>query len=186
VIASQYRGADGGEGTEEYGGADVHDVLNLVPLARSLGYVDMRNVFMLGLSRGGMMTYLALKHGFPANAAAVISGVADLPGNAIDHPDLVTNVYEPLIPNFASRRDAAMRERSAVMWADSISAPLLLLHGTADAQISHARTIGLAEKLRGLGKPYELVLYPNDGHGLLMNRRDSDRRVIDWFMKHMK
>src|SRR5205085_227048 len=39
VLASQYRGNDGGEGREEYGGADVRDVLNLIPLARSLGYV---------------------------------------------------------------------------------------------------------------------------------------------------
>ena len=53
VLASQYRGNDGGEGREEYGGADVRDVLNLLPLARSLGYVDMHNVFMLGWSRGG-------------------------------------------------------------------------------------------------------------------------------------
>jgi predicted acyl esterase len=35
VLASQYRGVDGGEGQEEFGGADVHDILNLVPVARS-------------------------------------------------------------------------------------------------------------------------------------------------------
>ncbi len=62
VVASQYRGADGGEGKEEYGGADIADVLNLIPLAKSLGYADMKNVFMFGNSRGGMMTYLALKN----------------------------------------------------------------------------------------------------------------------------
>src|SRR5258706_1306862 len=58
VIGSQYRGIDGGEGKEEFGGADVNDVLNIIPLARSLGYVDMNNVFMLGWSRGAMMTFL--------------------------------------------------------------------------------------------------------------------------------
>src|SRR5687768_5367274 len=46
VIGSQYRGADGGDGKDEFGGEDVNDVLNLIPLARSLGYVDMNNVFM--------------------------------------------------------------------------------------------------------------------------------------------
>src|SRR4029453_3397699 len=45
---SAYRGNDGGEGREEYGGVDVRDVLNLIPLARALGYIDMHNVFMLG------------------------------------------------------------------------------------------------------------------------------------------
>src|SRR6185369_8758903 len=65
VIGSQYRGVDGGEGREEFGGAEIHDVLNLIPLAKSLGYVDMDNVFILGVSRGGMETYLALKNGIP-------------------------------------------------------------------------------------------------------------------------
>src|SRR4051812_44049099 len=61
VLASQYRGADGGEGSDEFGGSDRQDVMSLFPLARSLGYVDMSNVFMLGFSRGGMMTYLAIR-----------------------------------------------------------------------------------------------------------------------------
>jgi hypothetical protein len=37
VVASQYRGNGGGEGHEEFGGAEVHDILNLIPLAKSLG-----------------------------------------------------------------------------------------------------------------------------------------------------
>ena len=186
VIASQYRGVDGGEGREEYGGADVRDVLNLVPVARSLGIVDMRNVFVFGNSRGGMMTYLALKHGLQANAAAVTSGVTDLFGNAADHPELVGAIYEQLIPGFASRRAEVMEERSAVRWADRIHVPLLLLHGTADAQISATRALEFAQQLQALGKTYELVMYANDGHGLPMNRRDSDRRVIAWFRKHIR
>lgn len=186
VIGSQYRGVDGGEGKEEYGGADVHDVLNLIPLAESLGYVDMNNVFMFGNSRGGMMTYLALKAGVPVNAAAVMSGVTDLFGNAKDHPELVTTIYQELIPAFDKRRDEAMRERSAVSWAEKINVPLLIMHGTADMSIGAGRTLGLAQRLQELGKPYELIIYAGDGHGLPLNRMDSDRRVIEWFRKHMK
>lgn len=186
VIASQYRGVDGGEGHEEYGGADVRDVLNLIQVARSLDLIDMHNVFVFGNSRGGMMTYLALRHGLPANAAAVMSGVTDLFGNASDHPELVSNIYEPLIPGFADRRVEAMAERSAVRWAGKIDVPLLILHGTADAQISATRALEFAQQLQTLGKTYELVMYANDGHGLPMNRRDGDRRVIEWFRKHLR
>ena len=56
VIASQYRGNDGGQGKEELGGADLNDVMSLFALAQSLGYIDMRNIFMYGVSRGGMTT----------------------------------------------------------------------------------------------------------------------------------
>ncbi len=114
VVASQYRGNDGGEGKEEYGGADVRDVMNLIPLAKSLGYVNMNNVFMFGVSRGGMMTYLTLKNKIPVNAAAVSGGVTDLFGNSQDHPEYVANIYRELIPDFDKRRDEAMRERSAI------------------------------------------------------------------------
>jgi dipeptidyl aminopeptidase/acylaminoacyl peptidase len=186
VIASQYRGVDGGEGKEEYGGADVRDVLNLLPVARSLDIVDMRNVFVFGNSRGGMMTYLALKHGLEVNAAAVMSGVTDLFGNAADHPELVTRIYEPLIPDFGNRRAEVMEERSAVRWAEKINVPLLILHGTADAQVSATRALEFAQRLQALGKTYELVMYANDDHGLSMSRKDSDRRVIDWFRRHLR
>ena len=186
VIASQYRGVDGGEGSEEYGGADVRDVRNLLPVARSLDIVDMRNVFVFGNSRGGMMTYLALKHGLQANAAAVTSGVTDLFGNAADHPELVTGIYEPLIPDFGTRRAEVMEERSAVRWADKINVPLLILHGTADAQVSATRALEFAQQLQAHGKTYELVMYANDGHGLPMSRQDSDRRVVDWFRRHLR
>jgi len=54
----------------------------------------MNNVFLFGNSRGGMMTYLALKSGLWANAAAVMSGVTDLAGNAEDHPDYYPASYE--------------------------------------------------------------------------------------------
>ena len=53
VLASQYRGNDGGQGQEEFGGADVNDVLNLMPLARSLSFADAKNTVILGFSRGG-------------------------------------------------------------------------------------------------------------------------------------
>lgn len=186
VVASQYRGVDGGEGKEEYGGADVRDVLNLIPLAKSLGYVDMNNVFMFGNSRGGMMTYLALKAGVPVNAAAVMSGVTDLFGNAQDHPDYVTSIYRELIPDFDKRRDEAMRERSAVQWADKINVPVLIMHGSADSSIGAGRTLAFAQKLQELGKTYELVIYAGGDHGLSLNRMDSDRRILEWFKKYMK
>jgi dipeptidyl aminopeptidase/acylaminoacyl peptidase len=61
VLASQYRGSDGGDGHERLGGQDLDDVSNLLETARTLPYVDNGNVFMCGVSRGGMMTFLEMK-----------------------------------------------------------------------------------------------------------------------------
>ena len=185
VIGSQYRGVDGGEGREELGGADVRDVLNLIPLARSLGYVDMNNVFMVGESRGGMMTYVALKNNIPVNAAAVKSGGTDFSGNLKDRPEF-GKVYQQLIPNYDKRPDEALRERSAIAWAEKINVPLLILHGGGDELIGAGRTLAFAQKLQELGKTYELVIYAGDDHNLSLNSTDADRRIVEWFRKFMK
>ena len=103
VMASQYRGVDGGEGVEEFGGADVNDVRNLVPVAASLGIADLDNVFLLGWSRGAMEALLALKQGLRANAIAIGGGLLDLVAEAERRPTLVTNVWSALIPQFATR-----------------------------------------------------------------------------------
>ena len=185
VVGSQYRGTDGSEGHDEFGGADLHDVMNLIPVARSLGYVDMNNVFMLGASRGGLMTYLALRNNVPVNAAAVISGMSDLISSNKERTTML-NVYKRLIPDFEKRGDESLRERSALYWADKINAPLLLLHGTADWRVNPSQVLALAQKLQESGKAYQLIVYANDDHGVPLNRDDADRRIVEWFRMHMK
>src|SRR5207253_98720 len=77
VIASQYRGNDGGEGKEEFGGKDVNDVLNLIPALSQITKADTSRIGIEGRSRGGMMTYLALKSTCRFKAAVVNSGLAN-------------------------------------------------------------------------------------------------------------
>ncbi len=187
VIASQYRGVDGGEGREEFGGAEVHDVLNLLPLAKALGYVDMGNVFLLGESRGGMETYLALKAGMPVNAAAVVSGEGDLVAGSKDRPEMVYQVYRQIIPGFATRGPELLRERSVVDWPKKINAPVLILHGTADWRTDpRSQALAVADKLQALHKTYELVMYADDSHGLPFHWRDRDQRIVAWFKRYLK
>ena len=56
-VASNYRGCGKSEGTDAFGGDDVHDVIHLLDLCEKLDSVDTKNINMLGVSRGGMMTY---------------------------------------------------------------------------------------------------------------------------------
>ena len=185
VLASQYRGGFGSEGNDEYGGGDVHDVTNLIPLARSLGYVDMNNVFMLGWSRGAMMTYLALKSGMKVNAAAVVSGAND-PLVTVTKRRSIAQVWQELSANLPEKGDAALRERSVVYWPEKISAPLLILHGGADWREDPDKARELAKRLADLGKPHELVIYPGDDHGLSHHKAASEQKIVEWFKQHMK
>lgn len=186
VLVTQYRGVDGGEGVEEFGGADVHDVMNLVPVAASLGFVDMNNVFLFGWSRGGMETLIALKQGMKVNAAAVGGPLLDLLSEAKRRPALPKYVWSQLMPGFAAKPDDVMRERSPLYWPERVDTPLLLMHGGGDWRASPAETLAFAQKLQSLGKTFELVIYADDDHGITGNAMDRDRRVIEWFRRHLR
>jgi dipeptidyl aminopeptidase/acylaminoacyl peptidase len=186
VLASQYRGVDGGEGTEEFGGADVHDIRNLVPVAASLGTVDLDNVFMLGWSRGAMSTFIALKQGMKVNAVAVGGGLLDLMAEAGRRPNLEANVWSKLMPGFSANRDEILKGRSVVYWPEQVSAPVLIMHGTGDWRADPADALRLAQKLQAAGKTYELIAYADDDHSLSRNATDRNRRIVEWFRKHMR
>lgn len=187
VLGVQYRGVDGGEGKEEFGGDDVHDVLNAVELARRLPGADPRNIFLWGESRGGMMLYLALRDGAKVNAAAALYALADLPHEAERRPDIVQNVWAQLIPDFAEHSEQALRSRSAVGFIDNVETPpILILQGSADWRVDPDESLQIARKLQARGRPYALHVFENDVHRLPWNWRERDRLVIDWFHKHMQ
>jgi dipeptidyl aminopeptidase/acylaminoacyl peptidase len=185
VLAPQYRGSDGGEGRDEMGGADVADVMNAVRLIRSLPFVDGENVFLYGSSRGGMMTYQAIRDGVEVRAAATVGAFTDL--EATMAGDSRSRDAAPQIwPDLASRRAEIAERRSALRWADRLTVPLLILHGGNDRQISPRQSLDLALRLQELGRPYELHVVAGEGHTLDGRVEERERMVVEWFRRHMQ
>jgi dipeptidyl aminopeptidase/acylaminoacyl peptidase len=180
VLASQYRGNDGGEGRDEVGGADVADVMALTALMRQLPYADAANVFLYGLSRGGMESFLALRKGFPAKAAAVVGAVFDLEAFGRRSPQVLGSATRS-IPEYARDSAAILANRSAMNWPEQISVPLLIIHGADDEEVPATEAMAFATKLAELKKRYQLMVYANDIHEVAINRLDRDARIVAWF-----
>ena len=184
ILASQYRGNDGGEGHEEFGGRDVNDVLNLIPLAKSLPFADSSKMVMLGYSRGGMMTYLAMKEGAPIKAAAIVSGISDLFQVYQKRNQNPNKRLQYVIKRLVGIDTEKYRKRSACFWPERITVPLLILHGEDDpiVDVSQARRMG--EKMHALGKTCELIVLSKGGHGLNTLRNQRDRKIMEWFEEY--
>jgi dienelactone hydrolase len=180
VLASQYRGYDGGEGKDEVGGADLNDVLNLIPLARALGYVDMERVFMFGFSRGAQMTLQAIRRGAPIRAAVIVGAPTDIALSFRENPG-IRDLIKTNWPGGDARLEENIESRSAVRWADKITAPLLIFHGGADPAVSAAHALELARRMEEAGNLYELAVYARDDHFVTRNAEERLRRTVDWF-----
>lgn len=181
VLASQYRGNDGGQGKEEFGGKDVNDVLNLIAVAKSLPFTDPNKIVMLGFSRGGMMTYLAIKHGAAIKAAAVVGGVTDL-GQMYDERE---EAMRKVIKELVGMDKKEWENRSAYYWPEKIHVPILILHGEDDWRVRISQAKKFSEKLKEAGKVYDLVIFPEGDHGLNTHRRERNKRILDWFERYL-
>lgn len=182
VVASQYRGGCGSEGTDEFGGADLDDVMNLFPLLDGDPAADPTRIGMYGGSRGGMMTYLALARTDRIGAAVIRSGVSDLTNWTEDRKDMEV-VYRDLIPEFETDRENALKRRSAVYWTEKLcrTTPILILQGTADWRVNPLSALRMGEKLLKQGHPYRLVMLEGADHALTECIPERDRQARDWF-----
>lgn len=177
VIGSQYRGAStrGPESKDEFGGADVQDVLALRDLFADFKSIDPNRVGLMGWSRGSTQALLALKQGFETPAIALIAGSYDYKKGLEFRPEM-ERVFEVRIPDYAINKDQALADRSAVNWVDSLPrrTSFLLIHGTEDEQVRYQSSVELHDKLLQQGFESELVTSEGDGHSL---RKDWPGKV---------
>ncbi len=189
AAASQYRGGPGSEGPDDWGGDNARDVTRLVELLRALPEVDPPRIGMMGHSRGGMMTYLALKQDTLEKrgwirAAVVAAGISDLFAWGRQRPSVVENIYRKRIGRAPQEEPGLFRDRSAVYWPELINVPLLLVHGDADERVPHSHSEMLAERLRAEGKTVDVQLLPGGDH-LLRNHRGGYPQALDWFQRYL-
>jgi dipeptidyl aminopeptidase/acylaminoacyl peptidase len=176
VVASQYRDAD------EFGGKDVDDVMHLIDLSLALPEVDGDRIFLLGQSRGAMMSYLVARRRGDITAIATIGGVSDLRAGLAWRPEM-ERIYRARIPDYDSNKQAALDARSARYWAEHLPTdmPVLLLHGELDDRVNVEDARAMAARLQQLGRPHKLLVYPGDDHGLHTNWRSARAEILDWF-----
>ena len=165
IFATQYRGVDGGTGTEEFGGDDLNDVLILIDLCQEFAFVDIEQLYMMGVSRGGMMTYMACREDSRIKKAVVISGLADSFMSYEEREDM-QKVYVELIRQTPQTDPEAYEKRSATLWADEIKCPILIIHSELDEKVSYKQAEKMVEALKDAGKEYKFISYEDNIHGL--------------------
>lgn len=188
VIGSQLRGANKrikNNGEDEFGGSDVNDVLALLPIIEQQPQADTSKIAMVGWSRGVMQSFLASQSMPQLKAIVGIAGVSDLYSRLEYRPEM-ERVYKARIPNYTENKINALAQRSVLKWLDKLpEAPILLVHGTDDKRVNVDNSIQLANALKKAKHEHELLLYPGDDHGLLLNRANLVQAINRWLQTHL-
>ena len=161
------------------------------------GIVDEKKLGVFGTSYGGYATNLLITQTNRFAAAVNISGKVDMISFLGDSPKIGTRNY-----NAAERGqdrigatlwEAPMKyiQHSAVMFADRIHTPLLMLTGKQDYNVPDTNEREMYYALRRLGREAVWVQYAGAGHGAGRNGSEADfrdhwSRMISWFSDHFE
>jgi dipeptidyl aminopeptidase/acylaminoacyl peptidase len=161
-----------------------------------MGVADGDRLGVHGTSYGGYATNLLITQTNRFKAAINISGKVDMISFYTDSPRLgVRNIHAP--ERSQDRIGATLWEQpqkyiahSAIMSADRIRTPLLLLTGQQDHNVPERTTMEMFYALRRLGREVEWVSYVNGGHGMptstVAEVIDYHQRIIGWYDRHLK
>jgi dipeptidyl aminopeptidase/acylaminoacyl peptidase len=160
-----------------------------------MGVADSARLGVQGQSYGGYATNLLITQTNRFKAAINVSGKVDIISFYTDSPRLgVRNIHaaeksQDRIGATLWQQPQKYVEHSAIMFADRIKTPLLLLTGGMDHNVPAINTREMYYALRRLGKPVVWVNYTNGGHGVPstteMEFTDFYQRMFDWYAKYL-
>lgn len=157
---------------------------------------DPERLAVQGTSYGGYATNLLITQTNRFKAAVNISGKVNMVSFYTDSPRLgVRNIHAP--EKSQDRIGATLWQQpqkylahSAILYADRIKTPLLLITGEQDHNVPARQAMEMYYALRRLGKDVTWVSYTNGGHGMPTSTeeevRDYHRRILDWYAQHLK
>jgi dipeptidyl aminopeptidase/acylaminoacyl peptidase len=151
--------------------------------------IDEERIGIYGGSYGGFMTAYLLTVTDRFAAAVDLFGISNLASYWGDGAWGYTYGDVAGYGSFPWNAPEIYAGNSPLFRADKITTPLLLLHGMADANVPTHESEQLYAALQVLDRPTELVLFPDEDHGISgtwTNRVDHRTMMLEWFDLHLR
>ena len=194
VAAVNYRGSNG-RGIAfskaiyaDWGNLEVVDLLGATDYLIKQGWIDPARLGIGGWSYGGILTDYTIAKDTRFKAASSGAGSAmQLSMYGIDQYMLQWN-EEIGLPWTKKGLDKYLEISYPFTHANRIKTPTQFMVGEKDFNVPSEGSEQMYAALKTLKIPTELIIYPNQFHGIrvLSYQEDRFKRYIDWFGKYLK
>jgi len=191
VVNPNYRGSSG-RGREfsraiyaDWGNLEIQDIHAVVEQLIADGLADPERLGIGGWSYGGMSTNYAIATDTRFAAGVSGAGIANmLTGYGTDQ--YVTQYEDELSLPWESI-EPYVKISYPFLHADRIKTPTLFMCGEKDFNVPLINSEQMYQALRSLNVPTQLVIYPDQFHGLTKPSYIQDRleRMIDWYGRYL-
>ena len=172
----------------DWGIGDTKDCLAAHDFLSALDWIDGGRIAIFGGSYGSYMALCAVvddpEHRY--RAALTKYGDCDIWTSWAQGDRGGVQDMERQMPHPGLARQAYI-DGSPIHRVENLEVPILVAHGLLDLRVNPAQSDQLVEALRRLGKTYEYVTYPGEGHGFLHVDPQVDfyrrvERFLDWVL----
>jgi acetyl esterase/lipase len=163
--------------------------------------IDPERIGVVGFSAGGylaaMLGVTGSRDGFDGiggnaqqsgQVQAVVTFFGPTDFSARNWPkDLETEIIAPFLGGSFADRPDRYKNASPINYATKDAPPFLFFHGTDDQLVPVDQSIRLAEKLRQVGVPADMVALEGEGHGFSdAGNQRSMQQMLAFLSKHLK
>ncbi len=192
VVNVNYRGSNGrGSAYQkaifaDWGNKEVIDLLAAMDYVQALDYVDASRLGIGGWSYGGILTNYTIAS--DGRFKAAISGAGSSNQISMYGTDMYITQYENELGPPWKNQDLWIKLSYPFFHADRIHTPTLFMGGEKDFNVPLLGGEQMYQALRSLGVDSELVIYPNQFHGITIPSYKKDRleRYLAWYDKYLR
>ena len=153
----------------------------VLALAAKYSFIDRDRVGIWGWSGGGSNTLNAMFR-YPDTFQVGVS-VAPVPDQR-----LYDTIYQERYMGTPQGNPDGYKIGSPINFADGLKGKLLIVHGTGDDNVHAQGTERLVNRLIELGKPFDMMLYPNRTHAIAEGPGTTThiyRLIARYFLEHL-
>ncbi|HEY6400556.1 MAG TPA: S9 family peptidase [Blastocatellia bacterium] len=166
------------------GKVDYDDILSGIDHLIKAGVADENRLAVAGWSYGGYMSGWIIGHTDRFKCAAYGAGLS----NAVSYWGTADIVHqrERLHGGTPWESRKMFDEQSPLNYLTNVKTPTLIFHGEKDERVPLGQSLETYRTLKRLGATTQLVIYPDQGHGILTPsyQLDKMRREFAWIEKY--
>jgi dipeptidyl aminopeptidase/acylaminoacyl peptidase len=194
VLAVNYRGSSG-RGQKfsraifaDWGNYEVQDLLAGVDHVIKMGVADPDRLGVGGWSYGGILTDYLIASDTRFKGATSGAGTAFTVAFYGTDQYIIQYDYEIGPPWNPKAWETYVKISYPFLHADRIQTPTLFLGGERDFNVPVQGSQQMYQALRSLGIDTQLIIYPNENHGIQRPsyQRDRMERYLAWYDKYVK
>lgn len=178
VFAPYYRGNRGGEGKDEFAGADRFDAIHAVTVLKQ--FAKRNQVHVYGFSRGGVMALWTAILREDIASVVTWAGVSDVEDTYYQRVDMRRGLKR-IIGGTPTKYPERYKVRTPLYEIHRITAPVLIIHGLDDEHVNIQHSYKLEQCLRMHNKQVETIFSNGLKHHYPSAiNRSTVRKLCEW------